>query len=294
MRLRGRTDVVALDVGPFVAALPALLADWRALTFVDAGVVHPVTGEAHEGFRVVDGVHPYPGTTYRLVLCEETAPDPTPEEMVVARRLDDADPRAAAEWERGRAAAARAAGAMKVTWHTFDVTVGNDDAQRTTFAVHHDVTDFRARIDLTTPSKPGPIDIALDVPDWGGKTAFLRGMVQVLLRLDAAESLPRLVAGMSHPRGRAHAEVDVAAAGRGRWTVTAHVDVRGAGWMRPLVAVMGPFVRGQLQRGLDDILAGLREHFDAMAARYPSPPPDPHTLAERVLADLISAVPIKL
>jgi hypothetical protein len=294
MRLGGRTNVVALDVGPFVAALPPLLAGWRALSFVDAGVVHPVTGESHGGLRVVDGEHPYPGAAYRLVLREESAPEPTPEEAVVARRLDDADPRAAAEWERVRVAAARAAGRMDVTWHTFDVSLGTDDAQRTTFAVHHDVTDSRARIDLTTPSKPGPIDIALEVPDWAGKTVFLRGVVEVLVRLDAARSLPHLVAGMSHPRGRAHAEVDVAAAGHDRWTVTADVDLRGAGWMRPVVAVMGPFFRGQLQRGLDDIMAGLPERFDTMAARHPSPPPDPHALADRILADLISAVPVKL
>jgi hypothetical protein len=293
MRLGGSTEVTALDPKPFAAALPALLAGWRALAFTGGGVVHPVTRTTHEGLRLVEGVHPYPGARYRLKVREETAPEPTAHELAVAERLGSTDPQAVAEWERGRLAAARASGQMIVTWHTVDIGLGTDDAQRTTFSVHHDVTDIRGRIDLTTPSLPGPIDIALDVPDWAGKTAFLRGIVEVLLRLDASGPLPRLVAGLSHPRGRAHAEVAVTAAASARWRVTADVDVRGAGWMRPLVAALGPFIRRPLQRELDAILDGLPEHFAALAAQYPSPP-DPHTLAERLLADMISAVPVKL
>jgi hypothetical protein len=294
MRFGGWTEVTALDTRPYVAALPELLAGWRALTFAGDGVVHPVTKVVHQGFRLVDGTHPYPGARYRLITREETAPEPTAHDLAVAERLGSTDARAAAEWERGRLAAARASGHMVVTWHTFDIRLGTDGPQRTTFTVHHDVTDTRARIDLTTPSLPGPIDIALDVPDWAGTTAFLRGTVQVLLRVDASGPLPRMVAFVSHPRGRAHAEVDVTAAPGGRWVVKADVDARGSGWMRPLVGAMAPFARRPLKHGLDDMLRELSAHVADLAERYPSPPPDPHTLAETLLADLISEVLVRV
>jgi hypothetical protein len=303
MRLAGWTEVTAVDIGPFVAALPALLAGWRALTFPDGVVRHPATGRPHAGLRLVSGVHPYPGAVYRLVLREETPPDPTDQERAVADRLNGTDALAAAEWERGRLAAARADGRMLVTWHTVVVTAGTDDPRRTTFALHHDVTDARARIDLTEPDRPGPVDVAMDVPDWAGSTGFLRGMVEVLLRADPralppyALGEPQLIATVRHPRGRAHADVRIGGAGACRWSVRADVDVRGAGWVRPLVALAAPIARRHLQRELDDILAALPAQFDALAAeigsRYPAPP-DPHTLADRVLADLIAAVPVRI
>jgi hypothetical protein len=217
MRLGGSTEVTALDPKPFVAALPALLVRWRALTVTDGGVVHPVTRRTHEGLRLVEGVHPHPGARYRLKVREETAPEPTAHDLAVAERLRSTDPQAVAEWERGRLSAARAARQTTVTWHTVDIGLGIDDEQRTTFSMHHDVTDIRGRIDLNTPLLPGPIDMAFDVPDWAGKTAFLRGMVEVLVRLDPSGPLPHLVAGLSHPHGRAHAEVAVRAAAGARW-----------------------------------------------------------------------------
>ena len=89
----------------------------------------------------------------------------------------------------------------------------------------------------------------------------------------------------------------IGAAGGGRWSVRADVDVHGAGWTRPLVALAVPVLRRHVRRGLDDVLEHLPAQFGALAAeigsRYPSPP-DPHTLAATVLADLISAVPERL
>lgn len=292
MRLRGATQVTAVDLGPYAAALPLLLTRWRELTFVDGVVRHPVTGVAHEGLQVVAGHHPYPGVAYRLMVREEDVPAPTSEEALVAQRLGAADPQAVDDWERGRVAAARASGRVDVTWHTLAITVGTDDARRTTFAVHDAETDTRVRVDLTEPARPGPVDVAAEITDFGATSAFLSGTVEILLRLEVGPGVPHLVLTVRHRRGRAHADVGFTEAGGGRWQVTADVDAHGAGWLRPLVAVVAPFLRKPARSGLDEVLAGLPPVFDRMAA-YRAPA-DPHVLADQVLADLISEIPVSL
>ena len=304
VRLGGRTDVAAIDVRPFVAALPALLVQWRSLAFVDGVVRHPVTDRPHAGLRVVEGRHPDPGVAYRLMVREDDVPAPTAEEARVAARLMVADVEAAAEWERGRVAAARATGRVATTWHTYAIRLDADDADvddraRTCFTVHHDVTGTRARVELCSP---GPVDVLLEVPDWLGSRGLLSGVVSVRLRVDADQlppygnGMPQLSATVTHPRGRAAADLGVAPAEPGRWTVTAGATCRGVGWLRPLVGLAGPFVKRPARRGLDDFLLALAGRLDALhgelAARYPAPP-DPHSLAARVLADLISAIPVR-
>lgn len=298
VRLGGRTDVAAIDVGPFVAAFPAFLARWRALDFADGIVRHPVTARPHAGLRVVDGRHPGPGTTYRLLVREEDVPAPTAEEAVVAARLVDADVEAAAEWERGRIAAARATGRVATTWHAYAITVETDDPARTCFTVHHDRTGSRARVEVC-PS--GPLDVLLEVPDWLGAGGLLSGVVAVRVRVDAGRlppygnGEPQLLATVTHPRGRATADLGVAPAAPGRWTVTVAAAAHGAGWLRPLVALAGPVVRRHARRGLAGFLAGLADCLEKLgpelAARYPEPP-DPQALAATALADLISAIPV--
>ncbi|AGZ45974.1 hypothetical protein AFR_38600 [Actinoplanes friuliensis DSM 7358] len=149
VRLGGRADVTAIDPGPFGAALPALLDQWRALTFADGAVLHPVSGKPHDGLRVVDGLHPRPGVAYQLMLREDHVPEPTAEEARVASRVEAADAEAAREWERGRIAAARATGRIATTWHTYAIRLETDDHTRTAFSVHHDVTGVRARVDVS-------------------------------------------------------------------------------------------------------------------------------------------------
>jgi hypothetical protein len=255
MRLCGSTEVTAVDMSPFLAALPMLLARWRALTFRDGVVRHPVTGAAHEGLRVVDGEHPYPGAVYRLVVRENE------------------------------------------TWHTFAVAVGTDDARRTTFSVHEAETDTRVRVDLTDPARPGPIDLAAEVTDFGRTSSVLRGIVEILVRADLGSGVPHLVTTVRHRHAKIHAELVFAVLRGGRWSVTAEVDARGAGWVRPLVGVLGPFLKPTARRGLADVLDGLPPAFDKLsqelATRYPSPP-DPHTLAEQIMADLITEIPVRL
>ncbi len=252
MRVRGSTEVTAVDLGPFLAALPVLLDRWRALPFQDGVVRHPVTGAAHEGLRVVEGRHPHPGAIYRLVVREDE------------------------------------------TWHTFAVALGTDDARRTTFSVHEAETDTRVRVDLTEPARPGPIDVAAEVTDFGGTSSFLRGVVEILLRVDLASGVPHLVTGLRHHRARAHADLVFAVRPGGRWAVTADVDAHGVGWVRPLVGAVAPFLKPTARRGLAELLYGLPPAFDRLshelATRYPSPP-DPETLAEQILADLITGVP---
>ena len=299
VHLGGRTDVAAIDVRPFVAALPALLVQWRSLAFVDGVVRHPVTDRPHAGLRVVEGLHPHPGVAYRLMVREDEVPAPTDEEARVAARLVAADVEAAADWERGRVAAARATGRVATTWHTYAIRLEADDRARTCFTVHHDVTGTRARVELRSA---GPIDVLLEVPDWLGTRGLLSGVVSVRLRADAGQlppygnGMPQLTATVTHPRGRAAADLGVAPAEPGRWTVTAGATCRGVGWLRPLVGLVGPFVKRPARRGLDDFLLALAGRLDALhgelAARYPAPP-DPHSLAARVLADLISAIPVR-
>jgi hypothetical protein len=262
MRLSASTEVTAVDMGPFLAALPMVLAQWRALTFRDGVVRHPVTGAAHHGLRVVDGKHPHPGVVYRLVIREEDEPAPG-----------------------------------GVTWHTFAVALGTDDARRTTFSVHEAETDTRVRVDLTDPARPGPIDVAADVTDFGGTSSFLRGVVEILLRAELGSGVPHLVTSVRHRHARAHAELVFAVLRGGRWSVTADVDARGAGWIRPLVGAIAPFLKPAARRGLAEVLDGLPPAFDRLsrelATRYPSPP-DPHTLAEQIMADLITEIPVNL
>ena len=296
VRLGGRTEVAAVDARPFLAALPELLAGWRALVFVDGVVRHPVTERAHGGLRVVDGRHPYPGVAYRLVLREDEVPAPTAEEAAVAARLVHADAMAATEWERGRIAAARATGRVATTWHTYAITLEADERERTCFTVHHTDTDTRARVELS----PGPVGLLLEVPDWLGARGLLSGVVTVRMSVDGSRlppygnEEPQVVATVTHPRAVGSGELTVAAAGPGRWSVTTRASARGVGWLRPLVGLVAPLVKGPVQRGLDDFLAALPARFEALnreiTARYPTPP-DPRTLAGQVLADLVSAVP---
>jgi hypothetical protein len=296
VRLGGRTEVAAIDATPFLAALPELLARWRALVFVDGAVRHPVTARLHDGLRVVDGRHPHPGVVYRLLLREDEVPAPTAEEAAVAARLVHADAMAATEWERGRVAAARATGQVATTWHTYVITLEADERERTCFTVHHDGTDTRARVEVS----PGPIEVLLDVPDWLGARGPLSGVVTVRVWLDPSRlppyggAEPQLVATVTHPRGRAGADLAVAAAGPGRWSVTTRASARGVGWLRPLAGLLAPFVKRPARRGLDAFLTGLPACLESLsretAARYPAPP-DPQALAGQVLADLISAVP---
>nr|BFE67979.1 hypothetical protein GCM10020092_012800 [Actinoplanes digitatis] len=296
VRLGGRTDVAAIDARPFVAALPPLIAQWRSLTFTDGVVLHPVTEKPHDGLRVVASLHPYPGAAYRLMLREDDVPEPTPEEALVAARLEDADTLAAAEWERGRVAVARATGRVATTWHTYAITLEADDRDRTCFTVHHDRSGTRARVEFSS----GPIDVLLQVPDWLGSHGLLSGMVSARVQIDAGwlppyeNGEPQLVATVTHPRGRAVAELGMARAEPGRWTVTTSAAARGVGWLRPLVGLVAPFLRRPVQRGLDDFLVALPQRLDVLnqeiAAHYPAPP-DPHTLAAQVMADLISSVP---
>jgi hypothetical protein len=299
VRLGGRAEVAAIDARPFLAALPELLAGWRALVFVDGVVRHPVTGRLHGGLRVVDGRHPLPGVAYRLLLREDEVPAPTAEEAAVAARLVHADAVAATEWERGRVAAARATGRVATTWHTYVIRLEADERERTCFTVHHDGTDTRARVEVS----PGPIEVLLDVPGWLGARGLLGGVVTVRMRADPSrlppygDEEPQLVATVTHPRGRADAELAVAPVGSGRWLVTTRASARGVGWLRPFAGLLAPFVKRPAQRGLDGFLAGLPEWLDRLngeiAARYPAPP-DPHAVAGQVLADLISAVPANI
>lgn len=290
----GRTEVAAIDARPFLLALPELLAGWRALAFVDGVVRHPVTERPHGGLRVVDGLHPFPGVAYRLTLREDDVPAPTAEEAAVAARLVHADAKAATEWERGRVAAARASGLVATTWHTYAIRLEADVRERTCFTVRHDGSDTRARVELSA----GLVGVWLEVPDLLGAHGPLSGPVSVRARAEPGrlppygDEEPQLVAAVTHPRGRATAELAVTAAGPGRWLVTTRASGRGAGWLRPFAALLAPLLKRPAQRGLDDFLAGLPARLDALnrglAAR---PARDPRALAGQVLADLISAVP---
>lgn len=292
MRLSGRTEVTAVDLAPYVHALPAVLAELRALTFVDGKVRHPVTGTPHEGLQLVTGVHPCPGAVYRLVIREELVPEPTPEEAIVTERLGATDPEAARDWERGRVAAARASGQVDVKWHRLVVTLADDDARRTALDVRDEPDEARARIDVRDS---GRIDTVLELVDLAPASVLVRGAVQVLMRLEAArlppfvDQSPQLVATVSHRRVRIHVDVRFAAVAADRWAVTTDVDARGAGWWaRPLVALTTPFLRGPAGRELAAVMAALPAAFELFAAELLARRPDPAAL----VADAVSALPL--
>jgi hypothetical protein len=278
VRFGGRTEVTAIDARPFVAALPNLLVQWRSLAFVDGIVRHPVTEKPHDGLRVVDGQHPHPGVAYRLMVREDDLPAPAPEEAV------DADVNAPT-------------GEVATTWHTYVIRLDADDSERTCFRVHHDVSDIRAWIELASR---GSADVRLEVPDWLGSRGLLSGTVTVRLQVDAARlppyenGEPQLVVTATHPCVRATADLGVAPAAPGRWTMATRGDAGGVGWMRPVVWLITPFVRGPVLRGVDEFLVVLTGCLDAlsrkMAGRYPASP-DPDTLAAQMMAELISSVP---
>jgi hypothetical protein len=291
MRLDGQVNVTAVDTAPYVTALPGLLAELRRLTFADGVVEHPITGERHEGLRLIEGTHPYPGAVYRLVIREENPPRPPDEETVVARRFDAADPRAAADREGGRVAAARTAGRMDVRWHALLVTLASDDARRTTLRVRDEPGEVEARVDLHPTSM---VDVIVDLADLAPGSVLLRGGIQVLLRLDAARlppygtGSPQLVTTVRHPRGRVHGDVWFAAEPAGHWMVVARVAARGAGWWaRPLVCLATPLLRRPARRGLDEVLGGLPAAFEQLAAFLAAHPADP----AKLVADAVSALP---
>jgi hypothetical protein len=90
VRARGQATVDPLDYRRVMPVVTELVGCWGDLRFDDDGAVISRSNQRREGLRVVEGVHPNPGTRYRVVIVERIAPEVTDEERTETCPCSDA------------------------------------------------------------------------------------------------------------------------------------------------------------------------------------------------------------
>jgi hypothetical protein len=272
VRLRASVASAAIDVRPFVAALPAVATRWRALRFED-GVVVTDDGTRKEGLAVASGSHPLAGTTYRVAL-----------PMTEPKTVDPVD------GETRREQMARAWGrGPSPSVSTCLVELAKDDARQVVIRAEDAAGVWVADVDVHHPARPDAADVAVVVHATGGW--LTRGPVEVTAHLDVGALRVDVTVRHRHAKGRATLAVDAAVAGE--WTSSFDIMGRGRGVLRPVVAVASPFVRGALNRKL----ASLLRHDGPRVARLNEQiadefgaPADPEEIAAAVMKELLDAV----
>jgi hypothetical protein len=112
VRARGQATVDPVDYRAAVPVVTELIRCWGDLRFDDDGVVISRSNQRREGLRVLEGVHPNPGTRYRVVIVERIAPELTDEEKTELAKLrgSRAGSDQLIEWARRRRAELEASG----------------------------------------------------------------------------------------------------------------------------------------------------------------------------------------
>ncbi|MEO6086396.1 MAG: hypothetical protein ABIQ18_25105 [Umezawaea sp.] len=229
-----QVSIPRMDEKLLVGALAELIRRLRALTFDTDGVlVHD--GARIEGLRLLDGRHNRKNARYQLV----AVPNKNPEGE------ESADP--------------------------------PEPAILTILAAGHDSLAFRLELGemgnvafaIRNPARPGKITGSLDVAMPEDSGWLLRGPVRVDASVDltALSSMsPRtdqVVARVKHRRASASAKLAISNPDSREWVVQTLATVRGGGLLRPLVAVVGPFLRNkfaaELQKGMDKMAARIVE-----------------------------------
>jgi hypothetical protein len=306
LRMRAQADVNAIDVRPFIAALPVLVRRWRALRF-EQGVFIDANGRPREGLRVERGSHPLPGTSYRVVVGVEQTTDPAEHGAIPQPEPMDAkgfDQRPAFERRsRQPQVSARPGGRAETLYTTTLIEILGDDRRRLDVRLRDLEGSYAAEVQLHRPDRPERIIVdvrrTIEPIDWhwliGGPIA-----VHVCFAPDqlppaggSTPGTPPLVAEVRHPRGNAAAEMRVQGAGRGSWTIVVDVRARGRGLARPIVAVLAPLVWRYLRPEFELFVAQLPKSVDELkhvAYEEFGGNPGPEQLADELFDGFLSGV----
>ena len=300
VRIGAQTELSAIDFRPLVAALPALARRWRGLRFEQGVYVHAGDGRRREGLRVERGAHPLVGTSYRLVVRSEQAPELTEEELAELAKLNSkgVDHQMGVKtWHRRRLEAAKAAGQMQVVFTTTLVELLADDKDR----IRLRVQDLGARhveeLELHRPDQPERISV--DVTgrvegSWLTRGPFTAHISLALDQLPPAEgSGPQLVAEAIHRRAQGKAEARIRATDGGSWVIAVDVGATGRGLTRPIVALLAPLARRYARPHLDALIAQLpklADEFNRDLHEEFGPAPDPEQMADKMFDEFLDGV----
>jgi hypothetical protein len=229
-----QVSIPRLDEKLLAGTLAELIRRWQSLTFDTDGVlVHD--GTRVEGLRLLDRRHHEKNARYRLVAAPKEGPEgeksvdpPKPVTLTILAAGHD----------------------------SLDFQLGLGELGNVAFAVRN-------------PTWPGRVTGSLDMamPEDSGR--LVRGPVRGNVSVDLA-AIPstspgtdQAVARVKHRRVSASAKVAISNPDSREWTVRAFATVRGGGLLRPLVAVVSPFLRGkfavELQKSMDKIAAKIVE-----------------------------------
>jgi hypothetical protein len=254
VQFRSSATTAPVDLPALVAALPALAARWRALKF-ESGVLTLDDGTRRPGLTLEAGTHPLPGTRYRVV-----APSGDHESV-----------------------------------DTWLVDLADDDSTRIRVRIANVDGRRQGQVELRHPLEPERVDATCVVDGAGG------WLTQGTLTIDARVDLARLErARASHPQAeivirhrhlRGRTEIALEKSSPRRWTTTVLVSLRGAGVLRPAVALASPLLRRTVKKELDGITSALPARVDAfnkeMADRFGDPAP-PDRIADGLLQDFLN------
>jgi hypothetical protein len=301
VRARDQATVNRVDYGPAMSVVMDLVRCWKHLRFDrDAAVVVPRSHQRREGLRVLEGVHPNPGTRYRVVIVERVAPEFTDEER---RELTKLGAGAAGrdqmtEWARRRRAALEASGRMESKTTSLDAELLANDAE--TLTVRFVAASQRhVNIDVTVERPAAPRTVAIVVDGRLEGSWWARGAVAGTSRLSIdrlppeGSSSPQLEADLRHRRAMGSATVRVRPGDGDTWGVSVDIRARGRGVVRPLAAITSPWLARAVRRQLRASMAGLPDRVRTFNDewRLRDTPAAQRAIAQQWLDDFLDTLP---
>src|SRR5574341_74024 len=301
-RIRAQAEVNAIDLRPFIAALPVLVRRWRALRF-EQGVYIDSHGRPREGLRVERGAHPLAGTSYRVVVGVEQTTDPAEHGAIAQPEPTDAEGFAQRPaFERSRQPQESAAPAVRAEtlYTTTLIDLLGDNPGRFDVRFRDPEGSYAAEVQLHRPHRPERIivDVRTTIDpiefEW-----LTRGpiVVHVCFAPDqlppAGGSTPPLIAEVRNPRGKAEAEMRVEERGSRSWTIVVDVRARGRGLARPIVAVLAPLARRYVRPEFEFLMAQLPKWVDelnGLTYEEYGANPAPEQLADELFDEFLSGV----
>jgi hypothetical protein len=302
-RIRAQADVNAINLRPFIAALPVLVRRWRALRF-DQGVYIDSYGRPREGLRVERGSHPLPGTSYRVVVGMEQTTDAAEHGAIAQAEPMDANgfvERSAFERRsRQPQESAEPVGRAETLNTTTLIDLLGDDPRRLEVRFRDPKGSYAAEVQVHRPDRPERmiVDVrrTIEPIEWnwltGGPIVVHVCFVPDQLPPAEGSTLP-LVAEVRHPRWNVEAEMRVQETGGGSWTIVVDVRARGRGLARPIVAVLAPLAWRYFRPAFEPFIAQLpklvNETTDAIYELYRANP-GPEQLADELFDGFLSGV----
>jgi len=260
--VRGESLVEPVDYEALLALAPELIHRWAELRFDDGAVVVDSPNERREGLRVLEGDHPKAGTVYRVVVSGSVAPELSAAERAGLAKLGPAGSDRDA-----------ASGRMETRTATFTVEVLANDAELLQVRVlSREKNQVDLDITVTRPQAPRTAAFALDGRLGGNWLNRGRVIGDGLLSIDhlppRESGAPQLHAAFRHPKWRGAASVRADPTNDGRWRVVFDVRARGAGLLRPVVAIASPGLSRVVRRRFGMAMSELPHQVEEFNRRW--------------------------